>query len=92
VRENKARIRCHDVAGFEEQAVARDNGTGSHNGGMSVAQNPRARRRQGSKRRQGSFGAILLEEPHQRIEDHDGPNRDCIRKLTEQPGNSARTE
>ena len=75
-RFDQARVGWNRVALFDEDEIARDDFGGGNRPPLAAADDPGASRRHGAQRRDGRFGARLLQVADGRVEQHDGKDRD----------------
>ena len=75
-RFDQARVGGNRVAFFDQDEIARDHFGGGNRPPLAAADDPGASRRHGAQRRDGRFGARLLQVADGRVEQHDGKDRD----------------
>ncbi len=81
-----------DVAGLQHEHIARYEVGGDDGGLGAVTHDPRRGGRHGAQRRHRLFGAVLLEEPDEGIEDDDGADDDGVRGLADRHHHCRRDE
>lgn len=91
MRFDERRVGCDDIAGLEQEYVARDYLRCDHDDRSSIAKYARSRRGHGSERENRALRAVFLEEPHARIDDQDRPDGDRIARLTQRCRDDAGT-
>ena len=83
---DEAQVGGHDVPGLQQHQVAGHQVARRDVQDLSFAQDARVRRAQAAKRRHGAFGAVLLDEPDDGVQDHDDHDGDGVLRLAHRAG------
>jgi hypothetical protein len=89
---DEPRVRGNPIAGLEQQQVAGDQFSRAHPSGRAVAHHRDHRREHLPERIERPLGAVLLDEPEQRAEEHDRQDDPGVHQLAERRRQARRRE